>query len=464
MPKAGILATLAGVAAFALAPLAPTPVAFAPVAFAAEQAPLMAPDASTFTLANGLTVLVIPDHRAPVVTHMVWYKVGAGDEKPGKSGIAHFLEHLMFKGTPTHPAGQFSEMVADIGGQENAFTTADYTAYHQTVAKEFLPEVMKLEADRMENLILTDETVLPERDVILEERRSRIDNDPGSLLGEAVNAALYRNMHYGIPIIGWEHEMEQLTRDDAIAFYNQYYTPNNAILVVAGDVTADEVKKLAEDIYGKLPRRAEPPPRHWPTEPPSVAARTVTLSDPRVTQPALNRSYLAPSYVTEKGDEGFALDLLSDIIGSGPTSRLYQQLVLTGKAAGAGAYYQGTSYGESRIGLYAVPRGDISLDQLAAAVDTVIDDVRTNGVTQEELDRAKQRVVAGAIYSQDSQAALARYFGAGLAIGMSLDDLKGLSQKLQEVTLAEVNAAAAAYLDPRRSVTGYLVAPSDQRM
>ena len=271
---------------------------------------------------------------------MVWYKVGSADEQPGKSGIAHFLEHLMFKGTTLHPAGDFSARVSEIGGNENAFTTTDYTVFHQNVAKEQLGLMMAYEADRMANLVLTDEAVLPERQVILEERRSRTDNDPGAQLGEAVSAALYENSHYGIPVIGWEHEMAQLDRADAVAFYNRYYTPNNAVLVVAGDVTADEVKSLAEATYGKLPRRAEPPPRVRAREPEPLAARTVTLSDARVTQPSLRRSYLVPSYGTAVGNEAEALDVLSEIFGGGTTSLLYRQLVIEkGVATSAGAGY-----------------------------------------------------------------------------------------------------------------------------
>jgi zinc protease len=371
----------------------------------------------------------------------------------------------MFKGTPSHPGGEFSSLVAAIGGQENAFTTADYTAYHQTVAREFLPLVMELEADRMANLVLTDEVVLPERDVILEERRSRIENDPGSLLSESVNATLYQNSPYGIPIIGWAHEIEQLDREDAVTFYDRYYTPNNAILVVAGDVTEAEVRALAEETYGAVARRAEPPARDWATEPPPLTERTVTMSDPRVTQTALNRAYLVPSYLNDVGNEGFALDLLADIIGNGPTSRLYRTLVVeSGQAAAAGSYYGGTAVGSGRFGLYAVPRGETSLEDLAAAVDAVLAEVRENGVTAEELARAKRRVVAGAIYSQDSQAAMARYVGAGMTVGLGLEELKDLPRNVQEVTLDEVNAAARVYLDPKRSVTGYLVAPEpDER-
>ena len=239
---------------------------------------------SSFDLDNGLKVVVIEDHRTPVVTHMVWYKVGAADEPPTKSGIAHFLEHLMFKGTESHPAGEFSGVVADIGGQENAFTSSDYTAYFQKIAKEHLGLMMEYEADRMTGLVLSPDDVASEKQVVLEERSSRTDNNPSAQLGEELDAALYLTHPYGRPVIGWKHEIEALTREDALAFYERYYTPNNAVLVVAGDVTPDEVRALAEETYGKVARRADPGERLRPREPEPRAERTVSMSSPRVQQ------------------------------------------------------------------------------------------------------------------------------------------------------------------------------------
>src|ERR1700731_3430837 len=218
-------------------------------------------------LANGLDFVVIPDRRAPVVTHMVWYRNGSAGDPPGKSGIAHFLEHLMFKGTKANPRGKFSELVADLGGQENAFTSNDYTAYFQRVAKEHLSVCMDYEADRMKNLVLSDEEVSPERDVVLEERRMRTDSDPSEQLGEALQAALFTQHPYGRPIIGWSHEIESLDRADALAYYDRFYTPENAILVVAGDVAAKDVIGLAEKFYGSIQAHGEPLFRFRPREP-----------------------------------------------------------------------------------------------------------------------------------------------------------------------------------------------------
>jgi len=241
------------------------PAALALLIHAAAPAAAEGPDIAHFALANGLEVVVIPDHRTPVVTHMIWYKVGSADETAGKSGLAHFLEHLMFKGTSKNPEGRFSQTLATIGGQENAFTTADYTAYFQRIAKEYLPLVMEFEADRMTGLVLTDANVLPERDVVLEEFNMRVANSPDARIGEQVEAALYLNHPYGRPIIGWRPELEKLNREDALAFYRRFYTPNNAVVVVAGDVTGDEVRTMAERTYGQVARVAEVPPRAtWP--------------------------------------------------------------------------------------------------------------------------------------------------------------------------------------------------------
>lgn len=434
--------------------------------FAAETAeiPRIAPDATSFALDNGLTVVVVPDKRAPIVTQMVWYRVGAADDPVGKSGIAHFLEHLMFKGTKSHPAGEFSAKVAEIGGNENAFTTDDMTVYHQTVPKEQLGLVMGFEADRMANLVLDDKAVLPERDVILEERRMRVDSDPGAQLTEAVEAALFQRHPYGTPIIGWEHEMAQLSRQDAITFYDRAYTPNNAILVVAGDVTPEEVRVLAEETYGKVARRAAPEARDRAKEPEPLAARTVTLVDARVTQPSVQRSYLVPSYATDAGREAEALDVLADILGGGTQSRLYRRLVRGDAiATSAGAWYSGSQLDYGRFGVMASPRGETTLDQLAGAMDAVIAEVRDKGVTEEELDRAKRHTRAGAIYAQDSSRGLARYLGTALLTGLTLAEAQDYPARIEAVTAEDVKAAAAKYLELKRSVTGYLVAaPADK--
>jgi zinc protease len=416
------------------------------------------PDVADFTLPNGLEVVVIPDHRAPVVTHMIWYKVGGADETAGKSGIAHFLEHLMFKGTEKNPGDSFSADVAEIGGQENAFTASDYTGFYQRVPREHLKEMMALEADRMTGLVLTDGVVRPELNVVLEEQNMRVANNPASRLGEQVDAALYLNHPYGRPVIGWRHEIEQLTRDDALAFYRRFYTPNNAVVIVAGDVTADEVKTDAEATYGKVAVRAEIAQRNRPKEPVQEAPRTVTLADSRVEQPTVTRDYLVPSETTAKSGESEALDVLAHVIGSGPNSRMYRTLVIDkGIALNAGAYYSGTALDYGKFGVYGAPKPGISLHQVEDGIDAVLADVIAHGITAEELDRAKTRLIADAVYAQDNQATLARWYGAAIACGQTVAMVRAWPDQIRAVTAEAVQNAARQWLDRRHSVTGYLV-------
>ena len=412
---------------------------------------------SHFVLPNGLEVVVIPDHRAPVVTHMLWYKVGSADETPGKSGLAHFLEHLMFKGTKKNPKG-FSDVVSTIGGQENAFTTSDYTGYFQRVPRDQLKSMMEFEADRMTGLVLSEDVVKPELAVVLEEYNMRVANNPGARLGEQIEAALYLNHPYGRPVIGWRHEIEKLNLEDALAFYRRFYTPNNAILVVAGDVTAEEVKKLAEETYGKVPRVTEIGPRVRPQEPVQVAPRTVTLADPRVTQPSLQRHYLAPSSTTSKGGEAEALEVLSHILGRGENSRLYRALVVDkGIAVSAGTSYDSTALDPTHFVVYGSPKPETSLPQLEAAIDLVLADVIDKGVTADELERAKTRMIADAIYANDNQRTLAQWYGSSLTTGSKVDDVRAWPERVRAVTADGVQKAARQWLDKRRSVTGYLV-------
>jgi zinc protease len=423
----------------------------------AQEARAVAPQVDTFTLDNGLQVVVIPDRRAPVVTHMIWYRVGSADEPKGKSGIAHFLEHLMFKGTTKHPAGEFSATVAELGGQENAFTSYDYTAYFQRVPREALAQVMEFESDRMSNLILTDEVIAPERDVVLEERRMRTDSDPSSQLGEALSATLWMNHPYRLPIIGWEHEIRTLNRDDAVAFYDRYYTPNNAILVIAGDIDAAEVRKLTETTYARVARRADPGDRARPQEPPQLTPRRVELEDARVRQPSLTRFYIAPSYTTAKGNEAHALDVLAIVLGGGSTSRLYRSLVVEqGIAASAGAFYGGSALDTNRFGVYGLPRPGTSTEALEKAIDAEIAKIIADGVDEAEVERAKTRLIADTIYDLDSQSSLARVFGAALTTGQSVQDVLEWPDRIRAVTPAEIAAAAREVLALRQSATGVL--------
>lgn len=410
-----------------------------------------------FTLANGLEVVVIPDRRTAVVTHMIWYKVGSADEAPGESGLAHFLEHLMFKGTKAHPGGEFSQTVARLGGQENAFTSYDYTAYYQRVSREHLPRLMALEADRMTNLALTDEVVKPELDVVLEEQYQRVANNPAALLAEQVQAALYLNHPYGRPVIGWRPEIEKLTRADAVNFYRRFYAPNNAVLVIAGDIDAAEARKLAEQTYGKVERRAVQP-RRRPQEPAPLAARHVTLVDARVGQPSLQRMYLVPSETSAGPGEAEAIDVLAHVLGHGTTGRLYRRLVVeTPVAAAASAAYTGTALDPTRLTLYLTPREGVSLPELEAALDKEIAEVVAKGVTAAELKRAKSRMVADMLYAQDNQTAMARIYGAALTTGQTVDHLYSWTDRIEKVTVEAVAEAAKRWLQKSRSTTGYLL-------
>src|SRR5246127_5785570 len=345
------------VAAFAL--VVTTTGAFAQTTFTSEPP-------TSFTLQNGLQVLTIQDRRAPVVPQMVWYKVGSADETPGKSGLAHFLEHLMFKGTAKHPVGEFSQTVLKVGGNENAFTSNDYTGYFQRIPREQLPLMMEFEADRMTGLILKDENVLPERDVVLEEYNMRVANNPEARLNEQIMAALYLNNPYHRPVIGWHHEIEKLNREDALAFYHRFYAPNNAILVIAGDTDVNEVRPLVEKNFGAIPSQPDIPARRIrPQEPEQVAPRTVTLADPHVEQPSIKRYYLVPSAATAAAGESPALDVLAQLMGGGSNSYLYRALVVDKPlAVAASAAYQGTALDPSQFSISVAPRPGVEFSQV----------------------------------------------------------------------------------------------------
>ncbi|MGB3272532.1 MAG: pitrilysin family protein [Xanthobacteraceae bacterium] len=413
----------------------------------------------SFTLDNGLKVVVIPDHRTPVVTQMIWYKVGSADETPGQSGLAHFLEHLMFKGTARHPEGEFSKTVSRIGGNENAFTSYDYTGYFQRVPRDQLATIMGFEADRMTGLVLKDENVLPERNVVLEEYNMRVANNPAARLGEQVAAALYLNHPYGRPVIGWRHEIEKLDREAALAFYRRFYAPNNATLVIAGDVEAAEVRELAQKTFGPIaavPTIAQR--RIRPQEPEPAGPRTVTVADDRVAQPSMMRQYLAPAGPGAAKAERAALNVLAQVLGGGSNSLLYRALVVDqGLAVSAYAWYQGTAVDASQFGVSATPKPGVDFPRLEAALDKVIADVADNGIATDDLEDAKTQLIAETIYAQDSQAKLARWYGAALTVGLSLDDVRQLPETIRAVTAEEVRAAARNYLTKIRSVTGYLV-------
>jgi len=410
--------------------------------------------AKSFRLDNGLQVVVVPDQRVALVGHSAWYRVGSADDPPGQSGVAHFLEHLMFKDTETLGAGEFSKIVARLGGQDDGATNFDTTCFYQSIARAHLPQVMKLEAQRMARLKLDNKAVMTERDVVLEELASDTIED---VFEDQIRAVLYLSHPYKTPTIGWEHEVARLSRQQALAFYRRFYAPNNAIVVVVGDVTVDEVKALAAQTYGRVPANPNAASYNRPREPEPRAARRIELLDPRVGQPLFQRLYLAPSYVTAKPGKAEALALLMDVIANGPDSRLYRTLVVEQKIAAetSGAYLgEQRDYGE--LSILAKPAGGHSLAEVEAAVDRVLAEIIANGITAKELERSKRKYRAKFIYESDDQLALAKRYGGNLIIGRTIADVEAWPEQIAQVTAADVLAAAKEYLDIRRSVTGFL--------
>tara|TARA_R110000868_G_scaffold11035_9_gene53437 strand:- start:1432 stop:2772 length:1341 start_codon:yes stop_codon:yes gene_type:complete len=415
---------------------------------------------TTFELENGMQVVVVEDHRAPVVTHMVWYKAGSADEPKGSSGVAHFLEHLLFKATDNMAAGELSATVAANGGRDNAFTSYDYTAYYQRIAADRLELMMKMEADRMENLALTPENIETERDVIIEERNMRTENNPRALFGEQMNAAQYLNHRYGVPVIGWMHEMQALDLDDALNFYDIYYSPNDAILVVAGDVDPAEVKTLAERYYGVIPAEPNLPERLRTQEPPQTAARRVIFRDPRVAQPYVNRSYLAPERDAGDQKDAAALTILAEILGGGTTSYLTEKLQFdTQVAVYSGAFYSGVSLDDTTFDLIVVPGPDVGLQQVEDAMDAALASFMQDGVDAEQLERIKLQLRAQQIYARDDADGVANRYGAALASGLTVADVQDWPDALQAVTADDIMAVAKKVLRIEGSVTGWLAKP-----
>ena len=404
-----------------------------------------------FTLDNGLEVVVIPNHRAPVVTHMIWYKFGRADEEPGHSGIAHFLEHLMFKGTPSMPDGAFSQTVKKLGGNDNAFTSSDFTAYYQNIGRDHLEKVMQMEADRMTNLILNEKEVASERDVIIEERRQRIDNQPQARFQEQLMSVLFVNHPYAIPVIGWLHEMRTLTREDALSYYQKWYAPNNAIVVVSGDITADELKPLAQKIYGGIPRK-EVPQRLWPKPAPIPADVRLTLQDKQIGIPMIMQIMRAP-----RADD--RLDILAEIFGGTSTARLYKTLVVDKKlATDAGASYDATSRDETTFSIYASPTPGTSLETLEKALNEEKEKLLSRGITEDELTSAKSRRLANLTYYMDSLQGPAMFTGRALASGYTIDEIRTLPDRIEKLTVTDINnAAKTLFTATDKPVSGILL-------
>jgi zinc protease len=411
----------------------------------------------SFTLPNGLQVVVLPSSRAPIVTQVLVYKVGSADETYGHTGIAHFLEHMMFKGTGVLAATEFSRTVARNGGRDNAFTDFDMTGYHQTIASDRLELVMRMEADRMVNLRILDGELRPERQVVLEERRMRVDNVPSEMLDEAVREQLFGpHKPYAMPTAGYVDDVKKLGVNDLTAFYRQFYAPNNAVLIVAGDTTAAAVRKLAEKYYGPIPNRRVAP-RQRPAEGGTDLPQRVIRADARVPEPRWNRDFLAPSYRVGETRHAHALLVLTRLFGGSETSRLSRALVAQDKIAlSATSGYGATALGLSSFEIAVQPVRGRSVAEIEAAVGDQMKRVLDGGVTAEEVERAQNQLLASAIYSQDSLASGPRLYGNALSTGGSIAELDNWPQAIAAIRPDDVVAAARHVWRDEGAVTSLL--------
>lgn len=397
-------------------------------------------------LANGLKVVVKEDHRAPVVVQQVWYKAGSMDESTGTTGVAHVLEHMMFKGTKSVPAGEFSRRIAAAGGRENAFTSNDYTAYFQQLHKSRLPLAMKLEADRMHNLDLSDAEFGKEIQVVMEERRMRTDDEPHALLAERMNAVVYQEHPYQHPVIGWMSDLQAMQGADARNWYRRWYVPNNATLVIAGDVKADEVFALAQRYYGNIPKRALQPRRRF-TEPEQSGIKRLVVKAP-AELPYLVMSYHAPVVRDAKNDwKPYALEVLSGVLDGNESARLNQALVREQQVASSvGAGYDSVGRGPTQFQLEGVPSEGRTVAELEAALREQVDKLVKEGVSAEELQRVKAQVEASQVYQRDSVFYQAMQIGQMESVGLSQRDIPVMLEKLRAVTAEQVQAVAREFL------------------
>jgi zinc protease len=400
-----------------------------------------------FKLDNGLKLIVQEDHRSPVVVSQVWYRAGSLDEVNGKTGVAHVLEHMMFKGTKQVKAGQFSRLIAAAGGKENAFTSTDYTCYFQQLEKSHLPLSFKLEADRMANLQLTDEEFAKEIKVVMEERRWRTDDKPQSKVNEAFQGTIYRAHPYSRPVIGFMNDLENMTADDAREWYSNWYAPNNATLVVVGDVKAEEVYKLAKQHFGKLKPKVLPV-RKPQVEPEQIGERRVVVKAP-AKLPYLLMGYHVPALTNPDTDwEPYALEVLAGVLSGNPAARLNQRLVRESKLAiDASAGYDLMARGRQSIfALDATPSEGKTVADVEAALIQQIENIKESGVTAEELDRVKAGVIAADVYKRDSMFYQGMQIGTIETIGFPWKILEDYPNKLRAVTPEQVQAVAKKYL------------------
>lgn len=408
------------------------------------------------TLPNGMRLLVKEDRRAPTVAHMVWYRVGSMDEVDGQSGVAHVLEHMMFKGTPKVGPGEFNKRVAAAGGRDNAFTSLDYTAYFQQIPKESLSDMMALEADRMRHLILDKKAFEQEIKVVMEERRMRTDDNPQALLMEQLNAVAYQAHPYRRPIIGWMNDLEAMTVEDTRDWYQRWYSPNNATLVIVGDVNAEDVFKHAAKTYGQIPARALPV-RKPQTEPAQRGTRRLEVHAP-ADLPVLVMAYKAPTLRKPAEEKTpYALQMLAAILSGHDAARLNQQLVREqGLAVSAGASYDATARGPALFYLYGSPSQSHTVELLETALRKQIQRIQEHGVSDEELNRAKAQLLASEVYKLDSIFGQAMEIGMLESAGLSWQDQPALLAGLQAVSANDVQTVAKDLLNDLQLTVGIL--------
>ncbi len=417
------------------------------VAFEIEQAKLK----------NGLEINVIENHKSPIISFMIWYKAGGGDDYSGKSGIAHFLEHLSFEGTNILKAGEYSKIISDNGGISNAFTGLDYTAYYENITKDKLDLVMFLAANRMKQVQITPKVFAKEKKVVLEERLSRYDNNPAAIFNEKLKAKLWQDLPYGRPIIGFKDEIENLSIEDVKDFYNSFYAPNNAIIVVSGDTTLAKVTKYAKEFFGKIPKSEKLPQRNWSDKKPKIQkSNKIVMQDERIKEPRLMKIYAVPSFNKDKSGKAYSLEVLNEILGSSLSSRLYKSLVMDkGKALSAYSFYSGSSFGYGTFGFYCIPKEGVSLNILQKLIEDEVQKIAKGDITDKEVLEAKQKITNQLEYLKDNPLELSNTFGALLSVGLTAEDIKKYPERIKAVTRQDI-IKAAGLLNGAPCAVGYL--------
>lgn len=407
-----------------------------------------------FYLGNGMQVIVVPNHRVPIIKHMVWYKSGSADEPAGKGGVAHLLEHLMFRGTHKVPGNRFNEIMDKNGAESNAFTSLDMTAYHQTLDISRLELAMFLEADRMHNLNFSDNDFETERKIVFQERKQRVDNNPAAYFGEALRRNLWQEHPYSRPVTGTDEEILSLTKQDVIDFYKKHYVPNNAVLILSGDIDVYTAKKLAEKYYGNLPRGAEPARKPMPQIEPSIRQK-LEMSRPQINGVTVVKSYAAPSF-NVKPEYRYALNVLASYMGDGDTSKLYKKLVLRDKKAlGVSVSYDGAADSYGMFSISAIPQNGVSSDELIAAIGEAWAEALRE-LTEEEASRVKQKQLAGLVYLRDNPNDAAYITGSMAVVGIPLAEIEKQADNINAVSAADMRKAAAELENNSSQIIGVL--------